>query len=290
MSQSLSFLLVPFLLALCSCAKKEPGPHATVYLRDGSNIAGTITSTSPSEVTLQGDDNAAHTYAMKDVKSIEYDEPASTASAQQPPEETKKEGKRAARERRHEDHYHPEPAAITTKTYNLAAGTEISVRSEETIDSAKAAEGQTYAAELTADVRDASGDVVIPAGANAQIIIRSATKGGRIRGSSDLVLDLATVSVGGTQYQLSTVDLRREGTAGVGANKRTAAYTGGGAAIGAIIGAIAGQGKGAAIGAGSGAGAGALTQILTKGTSIKIPAETVLTFKLDQPLHVQSAQ
>jgi hypothetical protein len=65
--------------------------------------------------------------------------------------------------------------------------------------------------------------------------------------------------------------------------------TGGGAALGAIIGAIAGGGKGAAIGAGSGAGAGALTQILTKG-SIKIPAETVLTFKLDSALRVVEAR
>ncbi len=76
----------------------------------------------------------------------------------------------------------------------------------------------------------------------------------------------------------------------MGANKRTAEYTGGGAAIGAIIGAIAGGGKGAAIGAGSGAGAGAITQMVTKGGSIKVPVETVLTFKLDKPLRVVAAR
>jgi hypothetical protein len=76
----------------------------------------------------------------------------------------------------------------------------------------------------------------------------------------------------------------------MGANKRTAEYTGGGTAVGAIIGAIAGGGRGAAIGAGSGAGAGALTQILTKGGSIKVPAESVLTFKLDRPLRVVAAR
>jgi hypothetical protein len=76
----------------------------------------------------------------------------------------------------------------------------------------------------------------------------------------------------------------------VGANKRTAEYTGGGGAIGAIIGAIAGGGKGAALGAASGAGAGAITQIVTKGGSIKVPAESVLTFKLDRPLRVMAAQ
>jgi outer membrane lipoprotein SlyB len=75
----------------------------------------------------------------------------------------------------------------------------------------------------------------------------------------------------------------------VGKNKRTAEFAGGGAAIGAIIGAIAGGGKGAAIGAGAGAGAGALGEIVTKG-KIKVPAETVLTFKLDSALRVVEAQ
>jgi len=36
--------------------------------------------------------------------------------------------------------------------------------------------------------------------------------------------------------------------------------------------------------AGAGAGAGAGTQILTRGKTVKVPAETTLRFKLDQPL------
>lgn len=84
------------------------------------------------------------------------------------------------------------------------------------------------------------------------------------------------------------MDIAERGQSGIGANRRTGEFTGGGAAIGAIIGAIAGGGKGAAIGGGSGAGAGALTQILTKGT-IKVPVETILTFKLDKPLRVKAA-
>jgi hypothetical protein len=180
-------------------------------------------------------------------------------------------------------------SAITTKTYELVPGTEISVRNEETIDSGKAAEGQTFPAEVTRDVLDAEGKVVIPRGSNAQIVIRSASKGGRFRGTSDLVMDLASVSIDGRQYELSTTDLAERGHSGIGANRRTGEFTGGGAAVGAIIGAIAGGGKGAAIGAGSGAGAGALTQILTKGT-IKVPVETVLTFRLDKPLRVRAAR
>src|SRR4029077_9657718 len=129
------------------------------------------------------------------------------------------------------------------RTYVIPSGTEIPVRSEETIDSAKAVEGQTYAAEVAEDIRDAEGSVVIPRGSNAQIVIRSASKGGRIRGASDLVLDLQSVSVEGQENALSTADIERRGKQGVGANRRTAEYSGGGAAIGAIIGAIAGGGK-----------------------------------------------
>ena len=161
------------------------------------------------------------------------------------------------------------------------------MRNEETIDSSKAAEGQIFSAEVTKDVLDGEGNVVIPAGANAQIVIRSVSKGGKIRGASDLVLDLATVAIAGRQYPISTADLTEKGHSGLGVNRRTGEFAGGGAAIGAIIGAIAGGGKGAAIGAGAGAGAGAVTEVATKG-KIKVPVESVLTFKLDEPLRVNT--
>lgn len=192
-------------------------------------------------------------------------------------------------EHAHEHHYHPARSSVTTKTYTVPAGAEISVRNEETIDSSHAAEGQIYAAEVTKDVRDSAGDVVIPRGANAAIVIKSASRGGHFRGASDLVMDLASVSVDGQQYQLTTSDLAERGHNGVGKNKRTAEFAGGGAAVGAIIGAIAGGGKGAAIGGGAGAGAGALTEILTKG-SIKVPVESVLTFRLEAPLRVMPSR
>ena len=284
MRKYLAELLALSALLLFSCARQNTstGPHATVFLRDGSQLAGTITSSSPTEVTVRGDDNTTRTIAMKDLRSIEYDEVSTPPPAGQAKEALKRPKQALIRQ-------HPEESAITTKTYELPVGTELHVRTDETIDSARAVKGQTYAAEVTEDVRDSNGDVVIPSGANAQIVIRAASGGGRVSGTSELVLDLATVSVGGRQYQLSTVDLRQAGKPGFGANKRTAEYTGGGAAIGAIIGAIAGSGKGAAIGGGSGAAAGAITQVVTKGSSIKVPAETVLTFKLDRTLRVVAA-
>ena len=289
-----NLLAIPILLSvalLCSCNKQAADanlPHATVQLRDGTTVTGQVQSSSPTEITLLGDDHAAHNYPMSQVKSIEYDD-AATSPADNSAAPKQSTAKRSEAQF-HEHHYHPTQAEIHTKTYRLEVGTEVAVRTEDTIDSAKAAEGQTYAAEITEDVVDAVGDVVLPHGSNAQIVIRSASKGNRFHGQSDLVLDLQSVAVEGQQYLVSTTDLQEKGKQGIGGNKRTAEYTGGGAALGAVIGAIAGHGKGAAIGAGAGAGAGALTQILTKGGAIQVPAETVLTFKLDKPVQIVVAR
>ena len=265
-------LLSVFLLV--ACTQKESGeassdsnqPHAVVLLRDGTSVTGTVTSSTPSQITVNLDGGGSRTILTKDVKSVEYGEA----------------GKNAVAPARH----HPDRTAIQTKTFQIPSGTEISVRNDEAIDSSRAVEGQTYAAEVTSDVRDSNGAVVVPMGANAQLVITSLTSGGRFRGASDLVIALQSVSIDGQQYAVNTTDLEEKGRQGIGANKRTVEYVGGGAALGAIIGAITGQGKGAAIGAAAGAGGGALTEILTKGSSIKIPAETLMTFRLDQSLRV----
>ena len=294
MTYRILFLLMPLAAMLCSCNKPSAsGQHATVLMRDGTTVSGNLLSSSANEIQLSGDDKVTHRIAMTQVRSIEYDDAPADSAGNGPTSAAGSSPQTGSasphRERSHRDHYHPVESAITSTTSEVPAGTEISVRTEETIDSGKAAEGQAYPAEVTQDVLDVAGKVAIPRGSNAQIVIRSASRGGRIRGASDLVMDLASVSVDGREYPISTADLSERGRSGVGANRRTAEFTGGGAAIGAIIGAIAGGGKGAAIGGGSGAGAGALTQILTKGT-IKVPVESILTFKLDKPLRVQAAQ
>jgi hypothetical protein len=285
---ALPALLVAGLLTSCNQATAPAdGPHATVLMRDGTQVTGIVTASSPSGITLMGDDKASHTISMAQVQSVSYDQPQPGPSGAGQPGSA--DSGAAQPYAAHDDHYHPLVSAIQSKTYTLPAGALIPVRSEETIDAAVAAGGQTYAAEVTRDIKDADGAVVIPRGSNAQIIIRSAARGGRIKGASDLVLDLDSVSVEGRLYTLDTQDMIRKGRDGIGKNRRTAFFTGGGAAAGAIIGAIAGGGKGAAIGAASGAGAGAGTQIVTKGAAIRIPAETILTFRLDAPLRVDAA-
>jgi hypothetical protein len=289
-------ILIAFLCAflLLGCAQKdgsEAAPdsnaqHATVSLRDGTTVTGAVTASTPSQITLNMDSGGTRTILMKDVRSVDYGEPVNpragnTGSTAPPAAYNRPPAASSAVVRTH-----PDRTAIQTTTFQIPAGTEVSVRNDEAIDSSKAVEGQTYAAEVTDDVRDANGSVVIPHGANAQLIIKSVSTGGHIRGASDLVVDLRSISVDGQQYAVTATDFEKDGREGIGANKRTAEFTGGGAALGAIIGAIAGQGKGALIGGASGAGAGALTQILTKGSSVKIPPETLMTFKLERPIRI----
>jgi len=278
------------LVVLSSCVNKNTtastGPHATVFLRDGSTFSGTVTATSPQQITVAGDDKqTTRTIDMKDVKTVDYgDQPVPAAPPAQPtPEQAAVETQQHA-----EQHYHPEESAIQTRTHVVPAGADIAVRTEDTIDSGRAVEGQTYPAEVARNVLDAEGQVVIARGSNALIVIRSAAKGGHFRGTSDLVLDLESLSVEGRRYELSTADVVEQGKAGIGKNRRTAEYTGGGALVGTIIGAIAGHGKGAAIGGVSGGAAGAAGQLITRGGAIHLPPETLLTFRLDQPLRVSA--
>src|SRR4051812_32703996 len=146
---ALPVMLLTGLLTSCSSQSTSDGPHATVSLRDGTRIAGIVTASTPSGITLMGDDKVSHTISMAQVKSVAYDEPQpaqpATADSAAPPDAT------------HDDHYHPPAAAIQSKTYTLPAGAQIPVRSEETIDAAVASGGQTYAAEVTRDIKDADG-------------------------------------------------------------------------------------------------------------------------------------
>ena len=62
---------------------------------------------------------------------------------------------------------------------------------------------------------------------------------------------------------------------------------GGGAAVGALIGGLAGGGKGAGIGALAGGGAGTGGAAFTGNKDVVLPAESALSFKLEQPLEVK---
>ncbi len=166
---------------------------------------------------------------------------------------------------------------------SIPSGTEIKVRTDTAIP-ANPAVGTVYTASVSEDVPDGQGGVAIPRGSRARLVAQTAPDG------KDTVLDLRSVTVNGARYNLEAAGTQGTSSrgAGLGANKRTAKYVGGGAAIGAVLGALLGGGKGAAIGAIVGGGAGAGGQVLT-GKKKGLPAETQLTYKTAQPLTMRSA-
>jgi hypothetical protein len=123
-----------------------------------------------------------------------------------------------------------------------------------------------------------NGKEVAPAGSQAEGTVVEAKAKGKVKGEALLKLALTSLTIKGTNYPIETT---MSGFSEKGKGKRTAATTGGGAALGAIIGGIAGGGKGAAIGAAVGGGAGFAGGALTGNKQIELPAETALTFKLN---------
>src|SRR5438876_10371899 len=172
--------------------------------------------------------------------------------------------------------------ALFAESDRVAAGTEVTVRTNESIDGNSPSDYRVYTATIDRAVTDRDGRVLIPRGSQAELILRDAD-------SNNVVLDLESITVNGERLSVdsSTAKVFAEGgKEGVGANKRTGKYVGGGAVIGAIIGAVAGGGKGAAIGAVTGAGAGGVGQTVTRGGQVRVPSESLLTFRLDRCLMI----
>jgi len=174
-------------------------------------------------------------------------------------------------------------AVLPALAASIPRGSDIAVRTGATIHAEDADENRIFPATVQHDVMDRDGRIAIPRGSNAELVVR------RVPGN-ELVLDLRSVSINGRRYMLDTEDVVQQATGnekdGVGENKRTGKYVGGGAVIGGIIGAIAGGGKGAAIGAASGAAVGAGSQMATRGRAVKVPAESILTFRLERGVRI----
>jgi hypothetical protein len=124
---------------------------------------------------------------------------------------------------------------------------------------------------------------VIPQGAHVQGLVVDAQPSGRLMGRARLQLALQTVEVDGTTYDIRTATSRKVGGSH---KKRNLAWIGGGAGGGVLIGALAAGGEGALIGGPIGAGAGTAVAFATGHKNISLPAETVLTFKLTEPVAI----
>ena len=165
----------------------------------------------------------------------------------------------------------------------VPAGTVVTVRMIDAIDSAKNHPGDEFAATLNSAV--VVGDhVAFPQGSEVRVRLVEAKKSGHYKGSSQLELELTSITANGATYPVESGYYTLNGAS---RGKRTAETVGGGAVLGTLIGAIAGGGKGAAIGAGAGAATGAGVQAVTRGPQVKIPSETKIDFTLKSPVTVK---
>jgi hypothetical protein len=175
------------------------------------------------------------------------------------------------------------PRQLEGTTVTVPAGTRLVIRMIDSVDSETNHVGDRFHASLESDLV-AEGQVVAPKGTDVYGRLAEAKEAGHVSGKAQLKLELTDIRINNQLQPIVTGDYEVSG-AGRGGN--TAKKAAGGAAIGAIIGAIAGGGKGAAIGAGVGAGAGTAVNIATRGEQVRVPSETVLDFRLEQPFTVQ---
>jgi len=255
-------IVIAAAMGLCVVSLAAISSADTLIMRDGTRVSGRVVSVAARTITFEDAGGVSRRYNANQVDALEFT-PASQRTA-------------AAK-----------TGGSTRRLETLPSGTELTVRTAEDIDSSTAVVGQTFSAIVERDILGESDNVIIPAGSHAVLVVREISAGGAT-GSPDMVLDMQSMTVSGRRYLVSTADLRKDTGTGIGKNRRTAETVGGGAALGTIIGAIAGGAKGAAIGVLVGAAGGAGVQVLNRGKDVRVPAETLLTFKLNRPASLQA--
>ena len=170
--------------------------------------------------------------------------------------------------------------AQSKKKITVPAGTRILIRMVDSIDSSKQKTGYRFTATLETNLQS-DNVVVAPRGTTVYGRLADASSAGRMSGSSELTLELTDIVINGTAYPLltSTYEIK-----GKGEGKKTTRKIIGGAGLGALIGGVAGGGTGAAIGAVAGGATGTAVAASKKGEQLQIPSESLLEFRLEQPV------
>jgi hypothetical protein len=175
----------------------------------------------------------------------------------------------------------PGPSKVT-----VPAGTRILIRMIDSVDSEKQKAGYRFTASLETNLQ-VEDMVVAPRGTTVYGRLTTAKEAGRMSGGAELTLELTDIVINGTANPLltSTYELKSKGK-----GSKTAKRIVGGAGLGALIGGIAGGGTGAAIGLAAGAATGTVVSAATKGQQVSVPSESLLEFRLEQPVTLPVAK
>jgi hypothetical protein len=150
----------------------------------------------------------------------------------------------------------------------------------QTINVKHAESGDRFTGTLAEPIVEGN-SVAVPAGSSVTGEVLVAHRRGVFKGRSVMALTLTRLEVNGTQYRIDTSDLSRSKK---GKGRRSAAFIGGGAGMGMLIGGVATGGVGLLVGGLAGGGAGALGAAFTGNRDLSIPAESVVSFRLQNEL------
>src|SRR5581483_8838387 len=154
----------------------------TITLKDGTSHSGSVVSVTARTVTFK-EAGTVHRYPRSQVESLQFGGTSSAAA-----KTTTSEAAEAST-----------LGQNSRKTVTLPAGTEIAVLTNQSIDSTTANEGQTFPADVAENVMNSSGQVVIPKGSEAELVVRKVAAGG-VTSSPEVALDLQSIKVGGRRY------------------------------------------------------------------------------------------
>jgi hypothetical protein len=239
MMAALALFLIP---AFSGCKSTPPAPNAST--QNAATPAGTASGTNAGNATAAGSSSSAAS--------------ASGAAASNPA---------------------PEPPKPVSVTLTVAAGKDVHVRINETINSKTANVGDPFSGELSSALTTKSGETVFAKGVRVSGTVVAAKGQGRFKGAGILAIELKTV--GGRPVTATEYVVTKKGK-----GKRSAALIGGGAGGGALIGGLAGGGKGALLGGLIGSGAGTAGAAFTGNKPLVIPTESIVVFELTQPLSI----
>ena len=274
-------------LVVALCLVASIAGADTLKLKNGSLIHGKFQGGTESEISFQVG-SSVQKYNITDIVSLEFDfqgiasdKPASSAGDKPAAPESDKP---AAPESSLPDA--PETVKqdeiSTSGKVTIPAGTRISVRTLDVIDTTEKQAGDPFQASLVEPLV-VEGKVIVAKDADVYGRLIESRESGTFTGRSQLRLELTGIVVNGRTVRVVTEEYDMTGKSrGASTAERTVT----GAALGSIIGAAAGGGEGAAIGAGVGAAAGAGSQTITKGDQIRVPSETLLEFTLQQDVSV----
>jgi hypothetical protein len=286
-------------LGLALAALAGTGLADTLVLKNGNQVSGYYEGGTSRVIRFRTDSGVGE-YDLLTVEEIRFGGDVVSSSPQVvEPVEIRSEAPRLARDSaaaaatatpandapvrlqsRDEAGQRPATSSAANTAWTVPAGSRLTIRMNDAIDSEENQAGETFTATL-AEPLMVEGIEVAPLGAEVRGRIAVVEGAGRVRGSAELRLELTQIVVNGVPYVLSTAEYTEVAE---GRGEETARRVGTAAGVGAIIGAIAGGGQGAAIGAGVGAGAAGTVQVLTRGERLYIPAETLLGFTLRDAL------